>query len=721
MVRKSFRSDGGGERRLSTSRRSRYSVSAAAAANCAPTFEDALPASSAHENYARAKYRAGDHEFRTGGGSTLTLGMGDGVAEVVGEVARQLEQVLLGQRLNHPKSLRGNELLNASPIQIMGAHFLNATLTKLVMALMVAVNLVQIVVEEDIKVQGGELPRWMTTSGLGFLVFFCLELVAKILTYRKQFGQDSMNILDAVVVLVDLVGLLGEATVGNLPSFSVLRALRFLRVARLLREVVVFRELYLMIVGLLSAVRAIFFGSTFIAIILVMWAIVAVQTLHGWLVEMKNEGLIDEDCERCGISFSSIAHAMLTLMQLTVVADSWDIYARPLLVHRPMSALVLLPAYISVQLGLVNVIAAVIVDRQTAAREEDSDLQHVRRVEEWEQSLFQLSNLFQRLDLDGNGTLTKAEITHAFENDLEFRQMLEVLDITGDDMDTVYHILDPDASNSVSYKEFIQQLHYIRLMNPRTLMLFTRHFSQRGMENVEKNIEFTRQSHAFLSKRLQDMADSLKIIRDGQNKQQSLDAISVEAITIQSKGGVRLESNFSMDEANGVPFDKFGKELAGPGTALRSSMDALHLPTLPKYAPMDLDMRAMSSTPDAFGRQVTMDAVAADLKALEALCGALDMAGAGVEPNGMDSHPDGRSENGSPRNRYDDTAEKEPTGFAKPSASRKVFFKEESATSPTDTGNPDDDDKASIHSVMRSEGSVQSFAQYIVKTNTIEA
>ena len=68
-----------------------------------------------------------------------------------------------------------------------------------------------------------------------------------------------MNVLDLIVGAIDLVGMIGSHVGSNILSFTVLRTLRFIRVARILRGFAELRELYVMLRGLVSAFRAIAF------------------------------------------------------------------------------------------------------------------------------------------------------------------------------------------------------------------------------------------------------------------------------------------------------------------------------------------------------------------------------------------------------------------------------------------------------------------------------
>ena len=69
----------------------------------------------------------------------------------------------------------------------------------------------------------------------------------------------------------------------------------------------------------------------------------------------------------------------MTYLQTIIAGDSWGQIAVPLLEQYPWTAFVFIPTFATVQLGLMNVIQAVIVDKQSQVRESDLTLQTVQR------------------------------------------------------------------------------------------------------------------------------------------------------------------------------------------------------------------------------------------------------------------------------------------------------------------------------------------------------
>lgn len=344
---------------------------------------------------------------------------------------------------------------------------------KFLMGLTIIVNMVLMVEETDHRARmPGGVPAWMETCSSLFLSVYVVDLGMKIYVWRAEFFTTFMNALDFIVVLVDLLCMCLALIIGSdLPSVAVLRTLRILRIVKVLHGVLIFRELYLMMQGLVSALRSIAFGTVLIGVVLTIWSMLAVPLLNNVNRKLALEGQYG-DCSTCAEAFSTVMMSNLTFMKTIVAGDSWGQIALPLLDEYPLAALIIIPVFISVQLGLVNVVAAVIVDRQAQARVDDESLTHIEHFEELNRSYSRLQAMFQKMDVDGGGSLSLRELIDSYDEREDFRTMLEMMDITKDDLPLVFNILDADGSGDVTYQEFVEKLHYIRYINPHTLLVF---------------------------------------------------------------------------------------------------------------------------------------------------------------------------------------------------------------------------------------------------------
>ena len=80
--------------------------------------------------------------------------------------------------------------------------------------------------------------------------------------------------------------------------------------------------------------------------------------------------------------------------------------------------------------GLWNVIQAVIVDKQAQVRESDLTLQTAQHGAERLVSKLRLQRMFNTIDVDGNSSLTWAEMLQGYDELEDFRQEMAMLDNT---------------------------------------------------------------------------------------------------------------------------------------------------------------------------------------------------------------------------------------------------------------------------------------------------
>lgn len=329
-----------------------------------------------------------------------------------------------------------------------------------VMGVVVLFNLCLIVLDTDAEAScgRGDLGKCndevVRILNWGLLVLYTLECMARLIIYQSFFHKNRWNVADALVLAVCYVEAL--FWVVDLDGAAVqLQVIRIVRLGRLFRLVRVFRmfpELYAMIRGFLGTVFAIWWGFVFILLTLVLWAIIAVQ-----FIQPDNERLVHES-EWCETAFMSVENAVYFFFQTLVIGDSWGECTIPLMNESRLHFWLMSFAFITVQLGITNLILAVIVDTAARIRAEDiyEKAEELRQQQEEARSV--LLEVAKSVDDDDSGDITCEEMLASFDENLDFQNIMRLIGFERDDMERMMSLMDVNRSGTVSYEEFIDSI-----------------------------------------------------------------------------------------------------------------------------------------------------------------------------------------------------------------------------------------------------------------------
>merc|ERR1719272_885034 len=103
--------------------------------------------------------------------------------------------------------------------------------------------MVVVVAETDAGVDDGDSPFWAEVCTNCLLTIYVSELTSKLYVYRMEFFHEMWNVLDFIIVGLDLVFVLISLVVDQMPSVSILRVFKLLRLARAFKAAKSFKEL----------------------------------------------------------------------------------------------------------------------------------------------------------------------------------------------------------------------------------------------------------------------------------------------------------------------------------------------------------------------------------------------------------------------------------------------------------------------------------------------
>ena len=311
-------------------------------------------------------------EFLPPGRKVLNMAEFSDIVTQVAHDTRTIESSVLGA---------GKQL----PFQEAVHDFYKHPVTAGAVALIIMANFVINIVEKEIDPDANDLqyPGFWYGADTFFNIIFIFELWANVWGYGGPVKEwiTGWNIFDTIIVTV------GVMTMANVlgPPFDKLKLMRAFRVFRLFKRV---KELNQIIVSLIKSIPAVFYAFVVMFIFFAIYAILAVELFRdfgaGGYYETFNE--VSGEMEHVnamtprgyvyGIEYyGTFSRALYTLFQVQT-GESWsEAVARPVIfggIHGLTAAIFFITFVILMQMVLVNVVVAVLLDSFSGSPQEDA-------------------------------------------------------------------------------------------------------------------------------------------------------------------------------------------------------------------------------------------------------------------------------------------------------------------------------------------------------------
>jgi len=280
-----------------------------------------------------------------------------------------------------------------------------------------------------------------------FICIYLVEISSRLFVLGfVEFMKNGLNVIDMIVIAVGAFEIASDllmVSTGDIPNIQILRIFRVLRLVRAVRVLQFFPELYAMVQGFASAMRAMFWGLVMILILLFIWSILAVEFVHP-----RNEKVEHND-PWCADAFSSVQLSMLLFWQTVVAGDAWGNCAVGILRAYPETSILFGGVLMCVQMGFTNLILSVVVDNAASAREANVEAKAAEFRKHKKDSYATIEVLIKSMDADGNGHITATELITAFHSNKELRTILECLDIDEDRLQDLFDLMDKDGCGEI--------------------------------------------------------------------------------------------------------------------------------------------------------------------------------------------------------------------------------------------------------------------------------
>lgn len=362
--------------------------------------------------------------------------------------------------------------------RLVVANLLEHRCSDTIIGVIIAINVGVIATEADLRVACEEEVGTCSSTDANFLALlpsinraflsvYILEAVVRLYAYRLHFFHCPWNLFDGFVVLVGIF----DAVLGSVfPNIQFLRVFRIFRLLRAIRVLSLVPELHSMIMGFTNALCAMFWGFVMIIIAILLWSILAVEVINP-----RNTVDYHDGNSYCELAFSSVSRAGLLFFQTLVAGDSWGHCAIPILLRNPHLFFVFAGAYMSVQLGFMNLVLSVIVDRSSEEREKRKKLLEAERCQQSREVLDSFMEVASEIDEDGSGQISFEEFKKAVFIYPAFQDMLASMDLDLEAMRGVFAMSSGNGEDGhvaeLSYIDLLDALRSARASDLRTQVM----------------------------------------------------------------------------------------------------------------------------------------------------------------------------------------------------------------------------------------------------------
>lgn len=329
--------------------------------------------------------------------------------------------------------------------------------TQCVVVFVIFLNCLAVGVELQVGQPPAGAPSIFEYFEIIFQMMYAAELAAMFFAYGCDCLHDHWVKFDMLVVaggFADICVLQPlNAKFDMILILRVLRLLRLFRLARAMKVLVQFREMAILINGLLSSVGMMVYTLVLLTVMIFIFACAGQQLIGEIAKEPGVDPLIADIVTE---HFATVTLSMLTLIQFVSMDDLAAVY-KPIIMDRPWLSIYFLSAILVISIVLMNLVTAVMVNSAIDKAEQNKSIVQQAAKEKAAKLARDVSNLFYKLDTDADGELCKEEFM-----DLSHDNMMLLHECLPDMSPMeIFEAIDIDRHGSVDNEQFCQGIMYL--------------------------------------------------------------------------------------------------------------------------------------------------------------------------------------------------------------------------------------------------------------------
>mmetsp|Transcript_3069 Transcript_3069/g.6901 ORF Transcript_3069/g.6901 Transcript_3069/m.6901 type:complete len:464 (-) Transcript_3069:130-1521(-) len=291
-------------------------------------------------------------------------------------------------------------------------------------------------------------------------VFFSLsflgEILIRILCLGRKFFKDAWQVLDFTVVVlavIDTFALAIDGNGGKLRLLTILRILRLIPAVRLVRSWSVFKELWLLVGGLVTSIKAL--GWVFMVLVLILYVCaIFITTEVGQHDEYSTGPSYDGEVWPHGEYFGTVPRSMLTLFQV-ITLDGWcDDIVRHVIFRQPAMAPFFVLFLFVTAFGIMNVVVGVIIENTLTAAQVANARVEQQATAERAKAMDELQAFLEFSDSECTGMISREEF-HAAAQSTSVQRHLQAIGLEFEELEELLQLLDYEDRGSVELSRFV--------------------------------------------------------------------------------------------------------------------------------------------------------------------------------------------------------------------------------------------------------------------------
>jgi len=302
---------------------------------------------------------------------------------------------------------------------------------------------------------------------LVFTIIFIIEWVMRLAAFPRLFfstKERAWHLFDTVLILAGIVEVIVDASAGGGSStvaqggetmiLRVLRIIRLMRLLRIVRFVSAFRELRLLISGLLGSTRSLLWSVVLLAVVIYLFGVFFEQGVLTYITEgNKKEGALPRRDELLGY-FGSLEVTMTTMFGVISGGEDWMTVMSPLAEMSGFYTFAFIMYIFVTTNGILHVIVGIFVESTMAASRNDKDLVISDELARKDSYMAQMNDVLRETDSDESGTISWEE----FETKLQDHRVIAyfaALELDVAEARGLFELLDTEELDEVPIDEFV--------------------------------------------------------------------------------------------------------------------------------------------------------------------------------------------------------------------------------------------------------------------------